>query len=65
MEKAEKIKEMLKKGKKLSEILREDPELIEGVDDFIEELKKHSLAASTTPVVKRNLKHRIRRPKKK
>jgi hypothetical protein len=57
MEKAEKIKNLLEKGKRLSQIIKENPELIDAVDEFIEELRKHSLAASTTPLLKRNLKH--------
>jgi hypothetical protein len=65
MEKKGMIKKMLEQGKTISEILKEHPDLIDAVDEVWEELKKHSLAASTTPLIKKQVSHHIRARGKK
>jgi len=64
------IKKMLEQGKTISEILKEHPELSDAVDELWENIKKHSLAASTTPLIKKQVSHHIqararKKPKKK
>jgi hypothetical protein len=45
-EKSEKILLLLKQGKKLNDIIKEDHQLIDGLQEFIEEINRGNLRAS-------------------
>ena len=64
MEKREKLKKLLE-SKKVSEILREHPELADEIDKMVKEIKQHSLAAAQSVLIKRTLQHLIKKNKKK
>ncbi len=56
-EAAKKIRELLGKGKSLSEIISENPELIRGLDEIYNDLIKESLQASMDNLVQREIYH--------
>lgn len=63
-EAVERIRELLREGKKLSQIVSEDPTLIVGLDLFHREMIKGHLSANISAVVKRGHRHTVVPPKK-
>lgn len=53
----EEIGRLVRDGKKLSEIIAENPELVPGLDIWNQKLLESNLRVNTTAVVKREVKH--------